>query len=79
MVFRMKTTLIVPDSLFRQLKRKATEQDETISALVVEFLRKGLGERPKPKKMRPLPSFKCGRLKVDIANRDELYRILDQG
>jgi hypothetical protein len=79
MVFHMKTTLIIPDSLFRQLKRKAIERGETVSALVIEFLQKGLGQKPAPSKLRPLPSFKCGRIKVDVANRDELYRILDQG
>ena len=79
MVFHMKTTLIIPDSLFRQLKRKAIERGETVSALVVEFLQKGLGQKPKTIKLRPLPAFKCGRIKVDVANRDELYRILDEG
>ena len=79
MVFHMKTTLIIPDSLFRQLKRRAIERGETVSALVVEFLQKGLGQKPSPGKLRPLPTFKCGRIKVDVANRDELYRILDQG
>lgn len=75
----MKTTLIIPDSLFRQLKRKAVEREETISALVIEFLQRGLGENPKRSKLRPLPIFNCGRIKADVSNRDELYRILDQG
>ena len=78
MVFHMKTTLNIPDTLFRQLKRKAIERGETVSALVIEFLQKGLGQKPAPRKLQPLPSFKCGQIKVDITNRDELYRVLDQ-
>ncbi len=38
----MKTTLIIPDRLFRELKRVAARRRATLSAVVEETLRKGL-------------------------------------
>lgn len=77
MVFRMKTTLIIPDPVFKDLKRRAVERGETLSALATELLRKGLAERPGLKRLPPLPSFDMGRAKVDVADRDALYTLLD--
>jgi hypothetical protein len=77
MVFRMKTTLIIPDPVFDDLKRQAARRGTTLSALAAELLRKGLSERPKRFKLTPLPSFKGGRLLVDVADRDALYEVLD--
>jgi len=73
MVFHMKTTLVIPDPVFRDLKRRAAERNETLSALVTEYLRKGRTERPKSVKLPPLPSFNLGREKVNVADRDALY------
>jgi hypothetical protein len=78
MVFRMKTTLIIPDPVFRELKRRAIERGETMSNLVTEFLRRGLTEKPETKPLPPLPSFHMGEALVDISNREELYRIFDE-
>jgi hypothetical protein len=39
--------------------------------------RKGLSPNSTSKKLRPLPAFKCGRAKVDLSNRDELYRAMN--
>ena len=77
MVFRMKATLIIPDPVFRELKRHAAKRGTTMSELAAELLRKGLTDRPKPPRLPPLPSFNGGRLLVDVANRDALYDVLD--
>lgn len=77
MVFHMKTTLIIPDPVFRELKKQATERDTTLSELATEFLRQGLRQPPKPKRLPRLPSFKMGPPLIDIANREEIYRALD--
>jgi hypothetical protein len=78
MVFHVKTTLLIPDSVFDDLKRQAAKRGMTLSALAAELLRKGLSERPKRFKLPPLPSFKVGwPPKVDIADRDDLYDVLD--
>ena len=79
MVFHMKTTIIIPDSLFRELKKRAVERNETVSALVIDSLRKNLADKGKPRKLAPLPTFKCGRAMVDIADRDALYRVMEKG
>ena len=77
MVFRMKTTLIIPDPVFRELKKRAVDRNTTVSELATEYLRQGLRERPKPKRMPELPSFKMGPPLIDITSRDEVYRVLD--
>ncbi len=77
MVFHMKTTLLIPDLVFRDVKQRAAERGETISAVVTEFLRRGLEHNPRPKQPFRLPSFSAGPLLVDVANRDKLYDALD--
>ena len=79
MVFHMKTTLIIPDPLFRKLKRRALESGETLSDLVAELLRKGLTETPKPRRVKPLPTFDMGQAKVDVADREALYEAMERG
>jgi hypothetical protein len=55
------------------------ERNETLSALATEYLVIGMRESRKPKPKRPfrLPSFKMGPLKVNVADRDALYDLLD--
>jgi len=77
MVFHMKTTLMIPDSIYRNLKRRAADRDTTISELVTEYLRQGLDHQPKLRKLPRLPSFSAGRPLIDVASRDEIYRVLD--
>ena len=73
----MKATLVIPDPIFRDLKRQAAERGTTLSELAAELLRRGLTERPKPAKLRPLPSFDMGPFKVNVADREALYDVLD--
>jgi hypothetical protein len=77
MVFHMKTTLVIPDPVFRDLKKRAIERNTTLSELATEYLRQGLEGRPKPKRLPRLPSFSAGPPLIDIASRDEIYRALD--
>ena len=77
MVFHMKTTLVIPDPVFRDLKKRAVDRNTTISELATEYLRQGLRQRPKPKRILRLPSFKMGAPLIDITSRDEIYRVLD--
>jgi hypothetical protein len=73
----MKTTLIIPDPVLRNLKRRAAELNETMSALVTEYLVRGMSEAPKPKHPFRFPTFSAGPPKVDIADREALYDLLD--
>ena len=73
----MKTTLIIPDPVFRDLKHRAAERNETLSALVTEYLVRGLRETRKPNHPFRFPTFSAGLPKVDVADREALYDLLD--
>ena len=77
MFLRMKTTLVIPDPVFRDLKKRAVDRNTTISELATEYLRQGLKGQPKPKGLPRLPSFKMGPPLIDVTRRDEIYRVLD--
>lgn len=75
----MKTSLIIPDPLYRQVKRRAAERKTTISQLVAEYLRQGLQEKPRAEKLPPLPTFDTGGPPlVNISDRNALYEVLDR-
>lgn len=77
MIFRMKTTLIIPDHLVRELKRRAADRGETLSAVVAECLRRGLAQPDAPDELPPLPTHAMGRPKTDLADRDALFRAME--
>ena len=76
MLMRMKTTLILPDSLVRSLKRRAVERGTTLSQVVAEALRRGLQSEPKTI-LPALPVHALGVACVDIADRDALYQAME--
>lgn len=76
MVFRMKTTLILPDHLVGELKRRAAVRGTTLSAVVAEALHRGL-ESESEVELQPLPVHPMGRAKVDVADRDALYQAME--
>lgn len=82
MVFHMKTTLNIDDTVMRRLKETAAARGTTMSALVEAGLRRILAAEPEPQGenagLRPLPSWDGGQPSVDIANRDELYRVMEE-
>jgi len=77
MIIRMKTTLILPDHIVRELRRRAAKRGETLSAVVAEALRRGLAQADAPRDLAPLPTYGMGRPLVDLADRDALYRAMD--
>lgn len=77
MVYHMKTTLNIPDSLMAQLKREAARQQRTMSELVEAALRGLFQSSRKQASVAPLPTFHGGGELVDIANRDALYRAME--
>ncbi len=77
----MKTTLEIDDGLARQLREEASRRDTTVSALVEEGLRHIL-EPSLPDEQEDLlllPTWDSGGALVDVANREELYEVLDAG
>jgi len=77
MVRCMKTTLIIADPLMQQLREKAAAKRRTLSGLEEEAIRNLLQHSLEPAKLRPLPRYPMG-AKVDVANREELYRVMEE-
>jgi hypothetical protein len=76
----MKTTLEIPDALFRQAKRRAAEQGITLRELVERALRATLGAGPK-RPYRFQWRVERGKLRVPeevINSRVLMYEYLDR-
>ncbi len=76
MVIPMKTTLILPDSLVRSLKRRAAERGTTLSDVVAEALHRGLQREPRTT-LPALPLHSLGVARVDVSDRDALYQAME--
>ena len=78
----MKTTLNIDDTLMRELREEAARRGTTMSALVEAGLRRVLEERAPYRTgqdtLPPLPAWHGGQTLVDIANRDALYRAMEE-
>lgn len=77
MVFHMKTTLNIDDTVMAQLKREAARQGRTMSELVETALRNFFRSQKKPQDLSALPKFRSGGTLVDIADRDALYHAME--
>ncbi|MGH6903937.1 MAG: DUF6364 family protein [Geminicoccaceae bacterium] len=77
MVFHMKTTLSIDDTVMAQLKREAARQGRTMSELVETALRNLFRSQKEAAELSPLPSFHSGGAVVDIADRDALYQAME--
>ena len=77
MVHHMKTTLNIDDTVMARLKREAARSGRTMSELVETALRRLLSSAPEAPALPALPSFDGGRLLVDVADRDALYRAME--
>ena len=77
MVFHMKTTLNIDDTVMAELKREAARQDRTMSDLVETALRLLFRSQRKRGAIPALPTFRSGGTLVDIAERDALYHAME--
>jgi hypothetical protein len=79
MVFHIKTTLNIDETVMAQLRQEAARQRKTMSELVEAALRLlfHCAKQSKKKKLRPLPTFHGGKPRVDIADRNELYDFME--
>ena len=77
MVFHMKTTLNIDDTVMANLKREAARQGRTMSDLVETALRLLLRSQRKRQRLPDLPTFDGGEPLVDIADRDALYDAME--
>ena len=82
MVFHMKTTLNIADSVMQRLREEAARRGTTMSQLVEAGLRRVLSEPASsdspPTELRPLPTWSGGKEVVDISNRDLLYKVMEE-
>jgi hypothetical protein len=77
MVFHMKTTLNIDDTVMAQLKREAARQGRTMSELVETALRMLFRPQKKTEEIPPLPTFHSGGTLVDSADRDALHQAME--
>ncbi len=77
MLFHMKTTLNIDEGVFTELKREAARQGRTMSEMVESALRLMLRGQKRKRELSPLPSAFMGAPRVDVADRDALYDLLD--
>jgi len=75
----MKTTLNIDDTVMARLRQESARQKRTMSELVEAALRLlfAANKEAKKKKLPPLPSFDGGKLRVDIADRNALYAVME--
>jgi hypothetical protein len=78
MVCHMKTTLNIDGTVMAQLKREAARQGRTMSELVETALRMMFRSSRKREELPPLPTFRSGGELVNIADRDALYRAMEE-
>jgi len=78
MVYHMKTTLNIDDQVMQRLREEAARQDRTMSELVEAALRRFLDREVVQETSLPdLPRWNSGGTHVDVADRDELYRVME--
>ena len=82
MVSHMKTTFNIDETVMKQLRKAAAQRGTTMSALVEAGIRRVLSPAPstynQDDALPPLPTWHSGGARVDISNREELYRIMDE-
>jgi hypothetical protein len=77
MVFHMKTTLVIDDTVMNRLRQEAAKRHTTISELVEAALRQFLKPRPRRPDLPALPTFHGGGARVDISDREALYDAME--
>ena len=78
MVIHMKTTLNIADAVFKRLKRESVRQGRTMSELVESALRQYFEGQSEATELPPLPTFHGGAERIDVADRDALYDLMER-
>ena len=77
MFIHMKTTLNISDVTMLEVKREAARRRQTMSELVEAALRAIVQPERRKVDLPPLPKFSGGGLRVDVANREILYTVME--
>lgn len=77
----MRTTLVIPDTIYRRAKKAAKQQGKTLSDFFAESVEVQLARGQKPaKKPRAyqIKPVEMGLPKVDVNDRDALFRAMEE-
>jgi Arc/MetJ family transcription regulator len=72
-----KTTLIIDDEVMKRLREEAARTGSTLSELVEAALRRLLKDPDRRIVLAKLPAFHGGEPRVDVADREALYRAME--
>lgn len=77
----MRTTVILPDELYRQVKKRAREEDRTVTSLMEDALRRELARRdshgPVDIHLSEPTGTRDDRPLIDVADKDAVQELLD--
>ena len=82
MVSHMKTTIQLPDSLYKEIRKLAHQEQSTVKAIVEESLRRTLSERQRSSRFRlRKASFKGNGLQPHFAGTswDQILHVSYEG
>ena len=80
MLLHMRTTLNLPDELYRAARVRAAQDGRTVTSVMEQALRAFLDEHapePKPYRVKPLKMGMPGELMIDINNNAAVREFLD--
>lgn len=79
MTFHMKTTLNIDDGVMKRFRVEAVRRGCSMSELVERALRMLLESERRPDHEGPgLSTYDMGPMLVDVADRDALYRVMEE-
>jgi len=74
-----RTTLVLDDNLFRQMKKKAASEGRTLQAVANELLRRALTQSDRQTYRLKLQGWKAQlQPRIDILDRDSLFDAMDR-
>lgn len=73
-----RTTLVLDDNLFKQMKKKAAEEGRSLQAVANDLIRRGLALRPQQNYRLKLQGWKAElQPGIDILDRNSLFDAMD--
>ncbi len=73
-----RTTLLIEDAVFRQLKKKAAEEGRSLQATTNDLLRQALARSPRSAYRLKLHGWKASEQPgVDLLDRDKLFDLME--
>jgi hypothetical protein len=73
----MRTTLDLPDPLYRRLKLQAAKEGKTLRELVIRYLEEGLRRGGSPGPRPPPQVLEAGR-RIPVRTHEELWSLLEE-